>query len=231
MTIDGQIKMQELQLTQARADLAAGRTEEASEESKLRGLRANLIGSKAALSYQAGATLRAPIGGVVISINLQPGETARAGRPVVVIAPEGRLAAELLLATRSAGFVKVGQEVRVRVDAFPHQRYGWIRGYVDRLNLTGYAPDEFPGLAKLEQPAYRIRVRLDAQGFDAYGSNYHLQPGMTLSANIVTQQQSILQWLFDPVLARTKTKPAEGGHNIIHATTMILTEQNSSKSS
>jgi membrane fusion protein len=57
-----------------------------------------------------------------------------------------------------------------------------------------------PGLA-IQEPVFRVRVTLSREAVEAYGKTYLLQPGMLLSANIVFDRRSLLQWLFDPLYA------------------------------
>ncbi len=65
--------------------------------------------------------------GVVTSIAVKEGEFLPTNRPLLSIIPEGaQLVAELLLPTRSAGFVKLRDEARLRFDAFPYQRFGFL---------------------------------------------------------------------------------------------------------
>ena len=48
---------------------------------------------------------------------------------------------------------------------------------------------------------FRIRVSLAREAMKAYGESYPLQPGMLVSADIVFDRRSLMQWLFDPIYA------------------------------
>lgn len=49
--------------------------------------------------------------------------------------PQGaNLVAELLLPTRSAGFVTQGDFARLRFDAFPYQRFGFLDAAISRVD-------------------------------------------------------------------------------------------------
>ncbi len=39
------------------------------------------------------------------------------------------------------------------------------------------------------------------QSISAYGQSVPLQPGMTLSADIVLEERSLLSWLFEPIIS------------------------------
>jgi membrane fusion protein len=86
--------------------------------------------------------------------------------------------------------VAPGQEVILRYDAFPYQRYGVGRGVITEIAAT--ASPERPDAP----PAYRVKVRL--QG----GEPFALRPDMTLSASITLERRSLLDWLFAPLRER-----------------------------
>jgi membrane fusion protein len=120
-----------------------------------------------------------------------------------VLIPEGgRLEAELLAPSRSIGFIKPGQEVRISLQAFPYQRFGTLSGRVRSVSATVLAPAEvaIQGL-NIQEPTFRIRVSLSRDAMTAYGESIPLQPGMLVSADVVFDRRSLLQWLFDPIYA------------------------------
>ena len=100
------------------------------------------------------------------------------------------------------GFVRPGQEVALSLQAFPYQRFGTVPGRVRSVSSTVLAPNEVPiqGL-NIQEPVYRIRVTLSREAMQAYGESVPLQPGMLVSAQIVFDRRSLLQWLFDPIYA------------------------------
>ena len=48
-----------------------------------------------------------------------------------------------------------------------------------------------------------MTVRLPAQQVSAYGQAMILQAGMVVDADIAVDRRSILEWVFDPLLAVT----------------------------
>jgi membrane fusion protein len=51
------------------------------------------------------------------------------------------------------------------------------------------------------RPFYLVAVAMDRDHIIAFGQRQPLVPGMTLSARIVTEKQTLIQWLFEPLLA------------------------------
>jgi len=99
------------------------------------------------------------------------------------------------------GFVKPGQHVRLRFDAFPYQRFGAYGGTIAQVANSMARPGELLTPVTLKEPAYRIKVALDRQTIDAFGREVPLEPDMTVHADIVLDQRSMLQWLLEPLLA------------------------------
>lgn len=200
--IDQQIdaKVSEVADTDAQARQIPDRTKV--ELSQLRSQKSTLEQSLAELTIADKQMLRAPLKGQVAAVNVHAGDTASAGAPLIIIAPDGsRMQAELFVPTKAAGFIAPGQSVKLMVDAFPNERFGEVDGVIDTvsrapmtLNQQGIPIDE-------KEPVYRVTVRLGSGHIMAYGKPQPLQPGMTLKASVVTAKRTFLQWLLDPLLS------------------------------
>ena len=91
--------------------------------------------------------------------------------------------------------------MRLRVDAFPHQRFGTLPGVVREKSASALSPLEVSGPVRLEEPVYRLTVDLPEQTVEAYGAAHGLAAGMTLSADVITDKRPLWRWFLDPVLA------------------------------
>jgi membrane fusion protein len=144
-----------------------------------------------------------PVAGRVAALPVTVGQPVAMGGTVAVVIPEGaRMEAELLAPSSGAGFIRPGQEVRLMLQAFPYQRFGTVKGAVKSISRTVLGPTEIsiPGLS-IQEPVFRVRVALPRNEIEAYGEAIPLQPGMLLSADIVFDRRSLIQWLFDPLFA------------------------------
>jgi membrane fusion protein len=147
-----------------------------------------------------------PVAGRVAALPLSVGQPVSLAGTVAVIIPQGaKIEAELLAPSRGAGFIRAGQEVRLMLQAFPHQRFGTVNGEVKSISRTVLGPTEIsiPGLS-IQEPVFRVRVALPRDDIRAYGEAIPLQPGMLLSADIVFDRRSLIEWLFDPLFAVAK---------------------------
>jgi membrane fusion protein len=145
--------------------------------------------------------IRAPIDGVLTNLAANRGEAVADEAPLAVVVPKGSgLHTQLLVPTRAIGFVQPGQEVVLRYDAFPFQRFGQYRGKVERVSEIVWSQGEKVGPMTVREPAYRVDVRLESQYVLAAGQKVALRPGMSVNADILQEKRKVWEWVFEPVL-------------------------------
>ena len=130
---------------------------------------------------------------------LQPGDRAHVGGGVVHHAvgelPLGQLPVQSDVGGQSDLRPKVlifqpGQEVELKVDAFPYQRYGIVNATLDWVSpsaVTSPQGQHFVGLASLNKTDQTKRRPLA------------LRVGMTGEARIVTGQRTMIEYAFEPI--------------------------------
>lgn len=140
--------------------------------------------------------------GVVTTIHPIIGGRASANTPLLSIIPEDSpFEIELLLPTRAAGFVQVGDKVKIRFDAFPYQKFGVRSGYVLNIDKALILPSDKILPITIDEAMYRVRAKLEDQSIDAYGASFPLKVGMSASADIILEERTLLEWLLDPIYA------------------------------
>lgn len=165
---------------------------------------------------QQDAVLRAPSSGVVATLLVKPGEAVAAGAPLLSILPKGSvLRAQLLVPSSAVGFIRTGNQVVMRYQAYPYQKFGQQYGKV--LNVSRSALSHAEAASILGQnvavPIYRVMVALDRQTIDAYGKAQALKPGMAVDASILLDRRTLWQWAFEPLYGlRQELAGARRGH-------------------
>jgi membrane fusion protein len=147
--------------------------------------------------------VRAPIAGRVSALQASIGKVAEPNQfQLEIIPPDSTLKAELFVPSRDIGFVRMGQEVSLRYDAFPYQNFGRYAGKIADISQNILAAsDSAPTPIELKEPAYKVIASLDRQDVDAYGKRMPLQAGMLLKADVILDRRSLARWLLDPLLA------------------------------
>jgi len=158
----------------------------------------------------------APQDGTVTAILIEQGGHANVSAPLLSIVPAGAsLEAHLYSPSRAVGFVRPGQRVLLRYQAYPYQKFGHYEGVVASISRSAVNPGELPpqlagvtvagvtgGVAGPE-PVYLITVRLARQTVTAYGRQVDLQPGMQLDADIALETRRLYEWVLDPLYTVT----------------------------
>jgi HlyD family secretion protein len=147
--------------------------------------------------------LRAPQAGVVKDLAVHsPGAVLQAGSILLTLVPQGEtLVAEVSLRNEDVGFVFTGQVARLKVAAFPFQKYGLWEATVTRVAADATTPQTQPLSGEsAAQPSYRAIVTPSAAAlaFDPH-SGLLLQAGMRVTAEIHQGERSVLEYLLSPV--------------------------------
>jgi membrane fusion protein len=186
----------------AEAEFARVAAESGSEANAALSSAETLTQQRARLQGERAYVLTAPISGRVAALQTASGRTVDGSLPLMEIVPEGSaLHAQIYAPTRAIGFVKPGQEVRLLYDAFPYQRFGSFGGRIVGISRTVIDPRELTAPLKIEEPVYRIDVAPESGAVAAFGDEMPLQPGMTLTANVILERRTFLDWLLTPLRA------------------------------
>jgi HlyD family secretion protein len=145
-------------------------------------------------------TLVAPVDAVVLDIlKLSPGSIVREAETFFTLVPLNvALEAEVYIDAQDIGYVKRDHPVHLKVDAYPFQRHGTLDAKIRTISEDAFrrgasdraAPDVY----------YLSRIELGEATLKNMGDGARLLPGMTLSAEIVVGQRTIISYLAWPLL-------------------------------
>ena len=165
--------------------------------------------------------LRAPVDGVVQQLAVTTvGGIVQPAQPLMVIVPcsrggtdaascNGGVTVEAFVQNKDIGFVKVGQRVAVKLEAFNFTDYGLIEGKVTTISRDAIDQSQQPvGSVRDEngrpiQPGlvYAAKVELACGPRDPARHPLcdRVQPGMAVQAEIKTGRRRIIQYLLSPI--------------------------------
>jgi membrane fusion protein, adhesin transport system len=138
--------------------------------------------------------LLAPVSGLVHDLVINtPGAVVEPAQVILEIIPaEGRMVIEIKIKPSDVGHIQVGQVTKVTVTGFDARRYGTILGELMKISPTT--------LTDLEgNPYFRGEILLKEDVLLANGIEHKIVPGMTVQANIITGEQTLLEYLTRPV--------------------------------
>jgi len=150
--------------------------------------------------------VRAPQDGLLTAVISEPGQAVSPSSALASLVPQGsQLQAQLYAPSSAVGFIRPGQPVRLRLEAFPYQKYGSLDGEVLQVSRTPLAVGELAAqpLAGVAPPRpgealFRITVGLDAQALARWSQP--LTAGMRLQADVLLERRRLIEWLFEPLL-------------------------------
>ncbi len=141
-----------------------------------------------------GRELRSPLDGIVhdVAVNTTGG-VVQSGETLMQVIPENSpLQLEAKVLNRDVGFVETGQSVKVKLDAFPFTKYGYIEGSVKRIDGASVQDEKlgevYPAIIELAQNYIRINER-----------DVKLIPGMTGSVDVRIGKRTLMEYLLAPV--------------------------------
>lgn len=144
--------------------------------------------------------LRTPRDGVVCSVQVKAGQSVRDGQPLISLrANDSALQVHLFVPSQVVGSVTPGKHVVLRYDAYPYQKFGPQYGTVTSVSNSALSPSQAEAIAgrPVQQRLYLVKVRPDQQYIIAHGKKRPLKLGMVLSADILMDRHSLLEWAFE----------------------------------
>jgi HlyD family secretion protein len=142
------------------------------------------------LNYQV---LTAPVSGTVFNLQAnEPGYAANSTEPILEIVPAGTLVARVFIPNKDIGFVKVGQPVDVRIDAFPFSEYGDVEGKLTSIGSDALPPDEVFRFYR-----FPAEIELESQYLPSNGQELELRSGMSVSANVRLRKRRVITFFTD----------------------------------
>lgn len=137
----------------------------------------------------------APVTGVLTEVTFtQPGDKVQANTPLGGIAAAGAEAIlKVEIPERDRAFLKEGQMVKMKFNAFAYQRYGFIEGELEYISPSTQASDGTTA------PVYKGRIKLEKDFFEVNNKHYPLRYGMEATAEIVVRKRRLIDLALDPL--------------------------------
>ena len=148
--------------------------------------------------------LKAPQAGIIKDVATHTrGTVVSPGTVLMTLVPQNEpLIAEVQVRNEDVGFVHVNQRAKVKLAAFPFQKYGLIEGTVTHVgadaNEAGAGGAGGAGKSG-GAPTYKALVKLDRAHLEVAGTKLQLTSGMQTVAEIHQGTRTVMEYLLSPV--------------------------------
>jgi hemolysin D len=145
--------------------------------------------------------MRSPVDAVVLEIaDRSVGSVMREAETLVTLVPDvADLYVEANVPSRDVSYVKVGNSARIKLEAYPFQRYGTLDGNLDIISADSVPLKQ----DDQSQLVYRVQVRLIGGPREFAAHNIRLRPGLVATVEITTGKRTIASYILDPILRMT----------------------------
>lgn len=149
--------------------------------------------------------LRAPMSGVIKKILLKEENVAQRAQTIMELLPtEDRLEVSARFRPADRGFLDVGQEAEIKVDAYESSVYGSLPARVTKIS-----PDTIED--NKGQAWYEVRLETSGAKLLYEGQELEIKPGMTVTVDVISGHKTIFNYLMKPIL-KTQIKSNVVGH-------------------
>ena len=137
------------------------------------------------------AVIRSPVAGTLQGlVGLSAGALVSAGQSLGQVSPDAPLLVETYVSPRDIGGLRLGQDVRLQVDAYPYTQWGLLEGRIAALAADATASSQ-PAVFKVVVQPVTLNLHL------RNGVTGAVRKGMTLTARFVVGRRSLLQVLYE----------------------------------
>lgn len=144
--------------------------------------------------------LRAVEDAVVLEVGkYSVGSVVESAQPIYTLMPlNAKLEVEAEIAGIDQGFVKPGDPVQVKLEAYRFIEHGMAKGVVRTISEDSFTRREDQSQA--QRPFFRAKIELTDVSLRDVPSDFRLVPGMPLVADIVVGNRTIIAYLVEGAL-------------------------------
>ena len=106
--------------------------------------------------------------------------------------------AEVFVPNQDIGFVKSGQQAKVRIDAFPFTRYGELDAQVSHIGADALEPSKVMSYYR-----FPVKLRLQSNYLEKDNIKIPLKSGMSITTNLKLRDKRVISLISDLLVDQT----------------------------
>ena len=177
--------------------LAARRRDAAERRADLERLRVEVTKTLEELQARIDRTVvRAATAGTVLNLSITtPREVLAPGDLVAEIVPANSpVQAKVEISADRIGAVELGMPARLRIETYDFTRFGTLEGQVTAISPSSVRNER-------DEQVFRVTIDLPGNGTDFDLAGREVRPGMTVTADIISERKTVLSYLLKPLRA------------------------------
>ena len=147
-------------------------------------------------------SLDAPADAVVLKVGkVSSGSVAGSGAqtsgqdPLFTLVPlDAPVEADVNVSARDIGFIKIGDPVQLKLDAYRFMQHGTAKGVIKTISEGSFTTDDNNTPV---EPYFKVRVTVKEVHLRNVPPDFRLIPGMTLAGDIMVGRRTILSYLVE----------------------------------
>lgn len=156
-------------------------------------------------------TLTSPADAIVLEVaNRSIGAVINGAEPLVTLVPlNSPLEAVAQVDGSEIGFIREGDPVSLKLDAYNFMEHGFVEGTIETISEDSFSASPLASSPKenLSRAGdtsahlfYRIRIRIGEMKLRAVPDNFHLVPGLPLTADIKVGERKVITYFLKPLI-------------------------------
>lgn len=161
-------------------------------------------------------TLTAPADGIVLRIGkvsagsiasmMQLSDPDNAGALFTLAPLDAPLALEMRVPARDIGFIRTGDPVMIKLDAYDFIRHGTADGRITTISEGSFTTDEN---GRPVPPYFKARVAITKADLRDVPKDFRIAPGTTATADVLIGKRTIIRYVLDGALRTSATAMRE----------------------
>lgn len=158
--------------------------------------------------------IKAMTAGRIESLSVIKGQMVDNGSSLAQIKPTGDIEYYLILwlPNNAIPYVKPGDTINIRYDAFPSDKFGQFPGQVMSISSMPASRQEMSeytnvnnGAVQQELALYKALVKIKNKEFEYNGKNLKLSDGLKAQAIVFLEKRPLYMWMFTPFYKMTQS--------------------------
>ncbi|EPB6903201.1 HlyD family efflux transporter periplasmic adaptor subunit, partial [Klebsiella pneumoniae] len=152
--------------------------------------------------------VKATADGRIESLSATQGQTVDNGSSLAQIKPIGNVEYYLILwlPNNSIPYLKIGDSINIRYDAFPADKFGQFPGEIISISSMPASRQEMSeytnvnnGSTQQELALYKAIVKIKDKEFSYKGKTLSLSNGLKAQAVVFLEERPLYMWMFTPI--------------------------------